>query len=534
MRSRFSLAVSRRLALVAPMALSVLLAGCPSDDGGDPARTPTSITVSAGNNQDAQVSTAVPIDPAVLVEDADGPIPGISVTFAVTGGGGTIQGSATVQTNASGVATVGGWVLGPNVGPNTLSATAAPLAAITFNATGVATAAVLQFTAGNVQSAFAGNFVPTLPIAQLTNGGAPVVGATIAFAVTQGGGTVKAATAVTDAQGNANPISWRLGGVGAQTISASVPADPAVPAATANATATAVPASQYNIVIEFLGTPPSASQQAAFTAAATRWSTIIVGELTNIASIPAANCAGVSTPARSNIDDVHIFAVVQPIDGAGGILAQAGPCFIRSGGSANSLLTISGGMVFDVADANDLETAGLFDETVLHEMAHVLGFGTLWGPGAQGFDLLRPTTCAAQGFFNGSNARQAFLFTSSTGTYPRASVPIEDNPALTCPGGTRDGHWKEETPLLDDELMTGFIEVGGTPMPLSVFTVTSLRDMGYTVNDAVADVFTFVPPATLRSDMRMVEAGDRLLKDDMIFPSAEVDADGRIVRMLRQ
>lgn len=533
MRSRFSLAVSRRLALVAPMALSVLLAGCPSDDGGDPARTPTSITVSAGNNQDAQVSTAVPIDPAVLVEDADGPIPGISVTFAVTGGGGTIQGSATVQTNASGVATVGGWVLGPNVGPNTLSATAAPLAAITFNATGVATAAVLQFTAGNVQSAFAGNFVPTLPIAQLTNGGAPVVGATIAFAVTQGGGTVKAATAVTDAQGNANPISWRLGGVGAQTISASVPADPAVPAATANATATAVPASQYNIVIEFLGTPPSPSQQAAFTAAATRWSQVVVGDLQpfSIGSATAAQC-GADTPSRANVDDVHIFAVVEAIDGSGGILAQAGPCFIRPGTSTTPLLAVSGVMIFDVADANDLEAAGLFDETVLHEMGHVLGFGTQWGPEAFGFDMLRPTTCASQGYFRGVAARQPFLTASTTGLYPRLIVPVEDNAMLPCPGGTRDGHWKEEAPTLDDELMTGFIEAAGTPMPLSAFTAASLRDLGYTVNDAVADPFTFVPPLTLRL-MQSLERSDIPLGSDMLFPYAEVDQSGRILRTFR-
>jgi hypothetical protein len=48
----------------------------------------------------------------------------VTVTFAVTGGGGTVLPATPVLTDASGIATVGSWTLGPTQAVNTLSATA--------------------------------------------------------------------------------------------------------------------------------------------------------------------------------------------------------------------------------------------------------------------------------------------------------------------------------------------------------------------------------------------------------------------------
>jgi alpha-tubulin suppressor-like RCC1 family protein len=87
---------------------------------------PTQMAILAGNNQTSTTGAFTPIAPAVIVRDVVNlPVEGVSVTFAVTSGGGTVVG-AVQTTNAQGVATVGGWVLGPNVGlnNNTLSATA--------------------------------------------------------------------------------------------------------------------------------------------------------------------------------------------------------------------------------------------------------------------------------------------------------------------------------------------------------------------------------------------------------------------------
>src|SRR5206468_4913919 len=79
---------------------------------------------------------------------------------------------------------------------------------------------------------------------------------------------------------------------------------------------------------------------------------------------------------NETIDDLVIFAVLDSIDGPGKILGQAGPCFIRLPG----YLPLIGVMRFDTADVANLESAGQFDEVILHEMGHVLGFGTIWGP----------------------------------------------------------------------------------------------------------------------------------------------------------
>jgi adhesin/invasin len=79
------------------------------------------LSPTAGNGQRALVHTAVPLRPQVKVTDAHGnPVSGASVTFAVTGGGGTVI-DGTQLSAADGTATVGGWILG-SVGVNTLAA----------------------------------------------------------------------------------------------------------------------------------------------------------------------------------------------------------------------------------------------------------------------------------------------------------------------------------------------------------------------------------------------------------------------------
>ncbi|MDB4917186.1 MAG: putative Ig protein [Gemmatimonadetes bacterium] len=88
---------------------------------------PASATIQSTNPQTAAVNTAVAAAPSVLIKDANNnPVPDVTVTFAVTGGGGSVTGAAPI-TNASGIATAGSWILGTTVGTNnnTVSATAA-------------------------------------------------------------------------------------------------------------------------------------------------------------------------------------------------------------------------------------------------------------------------------------------------------------------------------------------------------------------------------------------------------------------------
>jgi hypothetical protein len=78
----------------------------------------------AGDAQRAPVETPVAVQPAVRVVDQDGdPVAGLRVTFAVTGGGGSIEG-ADQTTNDNGVARVDSWTMGPSPATNTLEARA--------------------------------------------------------------------------------------------------------------------------------------------------------------------------------------------------------------------------------------------------------------------------------------------------------------------------------------------------------------------------------------------------------------------------
>src|SRR5439155_870530 len=100
----------------------------------------TQIAVNAGNNQTVTARTAVQIPPSVIVKDASGnPVQGVSVTFAVGLGSGSLTG-ASQTTNAGGLAAVGSWTLGTAAGQNTLTATAPGVngSPVTFTASGTA------------------------------------------------------------------------------------------------------------------------------------------------------------------------------------------------------------------------------------------------------------------------------------------------------------------------------------------------------------------------------------------------------------
>jgi hypothetical protein len=100
-----------------------------------PAGTPASVTVQAGDGQQAAAGSLVPVNPSVLIKSASGAaVAGVTVTFSVDSGGGTIIGGTAV-TNASGVATLGSWSLGPAAGRNVLRVTVTGLAPMFFTAT---------------------------------------------------------------------------------------------------------------------------------------------------------------------------------------------------------------------------------------------------------------------------------------------------------------------------------------------------------------------------------------------------------------
>ena len=211
----------------------------------------------------------------------------------------------------------------------------------------------------------------------------------------------------------------------------------------------------YDILLEFKGTGWNADLQVAFKNAADYFTTVITGDIGN------------TMLYRGKIvDDVYITAEVKNIDGAGGILGQAGPLAIRT---ANEL-TVAGMMEFDVADAATYLAEGLWQAIVTHEMMHVLGFGTLWNYGAN------PLQSGEQ--YTGAAGLAAYR--EATGNPSAAFIPVETDGG----SGTAFGHWDETA--LNNELMTGFINTDNNPATtndnyLSEFSVMSLADLGYQV-----------------------------------------------------
>src|SRR5205085_1667216 len=137
----------------------------------------------------------------------------VAVTFAVAPGNGTITG-ASQTTNASGVATVGGWTLSATAGPNTLTATSGSLSGspVTFTATETAgAAATIAANSATSQSATAGTAVSGPPSVIPTGRSCDLVAqVAVTFAVAPGNGTITGASQTTNASGVATVGSWTL------------------------------------------------------------------------------------------------------------------------------------------------------------------------------------------------------------------------------------------------------------------------------------------------------------------------------------
>jgi len=374
--------------------------------------------------------------------------------------------------------------------------------------------AELQKVSGDGQSGSSGLPLPLPLTVEVRDGlGNPIAGATVSFSVTQGGGSVVTPTRTTAATGQA-ATKFTLGTAGApQEVIA------AVVGTTLSVTFTATANPPFNIELRFLSTTTVAQAQA-FTAAEQRWENLIAGDLADVILVVPADSCGANSPAlNQTVDDVLILVTLEPIDGPLGVLGQAGPCFIRI---ANKL-TVLGLMRFDTEDLDLIESVGLLSTVILHEMGHVLGFGTLWG--LQGL-LVDPSLAEPPGtdpHFIGVRALAAFDADGGAGYMGGEKIPVEDMGGE----GTADAHWRES--VFDNELMTGFVSLGSNP--LSRITVESLADQGYAVSTAGADPYTVPLAPALRA--QRAPAVLELWNDVIRQPITVVDPAGRVVEVLQ-
>jgi hypothetical protein len=333
---------------------------------------------------------------------------------------------------------------------------------------------------GNNQSAPANTLIQSPIVISVRDGSGNSVGAgqQVSFSIVAGGGAiVGSTTATTDANGSVTAPPWRLGKKNLpQTMRATFGG--------IDRDIDANVATQYNIVVRFFGDPMTPTQQALFENAAARLEGIITGDVVNALanSNLAEDCAAPGDPpvtglptVNEEVDDIVVYATFATIDGPGAVLAFATPCLGRS--TPVGTMVAYGYMKFDLADANI--NAARAEEVITHEMLHVLGSGTLWETDR----ALISGKGGADPRFLGPLAREACAGFGATVTCAN-TVPLENVGGT----GSRDFHWREST--FNSELMTSGLNSGTNP--LSTMTIASMADLGFVVNNADFDAYTFI------------------------------------------
>jgi len=443
---------------------------------------PTGLAEDQGAVAEGTAGTVLVTPPTFTVKDQNGnALGGVSVTIAVTAGGGTLTEAPTQS--KSGPTPVGVWRLGNIAAINTITVTVGNLTPLVINVNGKAGApASIVFVSGANQAAPAGSVLAVAPVAQVRDQfGNAVSGVPVTFAVIDGEGSVASnAPITTDASGNATAPPWTLG---RSAVTQSLRAATGVITSLVIASV----ASDYDVDLRIFGPPMPPAAAAAFQAAAARIKGSVIGDVADIVvQSPVnlesgCNVQGLPTAFAETVDDVIIYASVGPIDGPNQILAFSFPCFVRAPFPARQ--TVIGIMKFDSEDIDNMIARGNFTDVIQHEMLHVVGIGTLWNS----FSLLSGAGTQSTRY-TGASGVTGCQTMGGTPVCP-GSVPVENLGGA----GTADSHWRES--VFFNELMTGFVNSRATvPVgllnPLSLMSIQSLADIGYTVNAKAADPYS--------------------------------------------
>ena len=222
--------------------------------------------------------------------------------------------------------------------------------------------------------------------------------------------------------------------------------------------------------------------------AITRWQKIINGSLPTRVLIydyeTREKCGfglGVGDDVPSiYVDDILIYFEISNIDGVSGRLGQASWCML----DRNYMPRVAY-ITLDAADVKYMISKGTFENVLVHEIAHCLGFGTAW-------ELQTMLGTYLRQYITPRNQPSPWYFTQPESRIGHAEVmglpaAAGDYPEIDSSGlsGTSRGHWSDTR--YNPELMTGYIT--SSHQPLSVLTLRSLMDIGYQVDLSQADEF---------------------------------------------
>eukprot|EP00904_Undaria_pinnatifida_P014023 jgi/Undpi1/9751/HiC_scaffold_27.g12207.m1 len=251
----------------------------------------------------------------------------------------------------------------------------------------------------------------------------------------------------------------------------------------------------FYIELDYSGTWTDA-RQAVFQSAADRWSEVIT-------NVP---CGGATNYPAGRL---LITATLEEIDGEYGTLGSAGPTSIWT---ACPTISAVGVMRFDIADIAWMETEGLFEGVIQHEMGHVIGIGTLWGD---------CSTCRTDGDSNWKCPAAVAVYNDLLGDPAGSDADIIE---LDGGSGTACGHFDES--IFEDELMTGYVNRDG--MPLSKMTAALLDDTNYIVDPSMVDAYTL--PSRRENSIVTEPAPDAFVLGDIAVDTMIdlIDEDGEV------
>lgn len=281
------------------------------------------------------------------------------------------------------------------------------------------------------------------------------------------------------------------------------------------------PDPDFDIEIRYWpGTDPGDLERLRIGAAAARWERLLSTGLPDAVVRGSAGCGEGSPELQETVDDLVVYVRYVELDA----LAESGPCLVRRDGT----LPITGTIWLDGPNRVGQLQSAVLEALVMHELAHVLGFGSLWKTRS----LLRDASIGGgdDPHFVGELARSWFEMSGGT-DYQGAKVPVDDSGVR----GTADTHWRLFP--FEEELMTPVIFYPDNP--LSPVTAAAMADLGYDVDVGEAEPWQ-LPFA--RGSSRSVgvrgtieDARVRVLELDEAAPRwaiGVVDAAGRIVGRL--
>ncbi len=483
---------------------------------------PERLTILAGDGQTGAVGSALP-EPvsARVIGTGAVPIPSLDVRFSAAAGSGTLRAAADsesaaallVRTDADGVAVLGSWILGTSPGLQSLEVHVPGLPTERVSATAVpGPAALVDAVSGDGQEGVRETPLPEPLVVRVTDAfGNAVSGATVTFTPATGSGSV-APNVSASGDGGLASTEWTLGNTyGEQSVTASIPSGASH---TFLARAAAGDGSGgFSIEFHFID-PPSAALRQAFETVAVRWSELIPGKADpRPVSLGPGTCGEGSPRIERTIDDLLVVVRLQEIDGATGILGQARVCARRSSNQPPLVSRVE----LDTADIARLEAGGRLEDLLLHEIAHTLGFGSLWAERGLLVNPSLPANRGADTHFRGERAVAAFDAIWGTG-YAGGKVPVENESGGP---GTRDSHWRNSVFL--NELMTGSLSFRANP--LSRVTLASLADLGYDVDLDGADDFPIATAAPAQApDEQAIPIGDDVLPGPIYI----IEPDGTV------